>query len=495
MAKRQVYLLSPKELSPETIAVAFAKTSRSPESFREIAAELNEESSAKFHERWVVGYGHASVAEHAVLHIAIENVSRLAVECIESNRLASYTEKSTRYQRWGPKDLFLQLTLPAIGEIESERYHPKEGPEDFFVPSELDGLPSRKTNYLHACRLLFDTYAKSLAPMRTLIKKNLPPGPDESEEAHDRRIRSQYIDSCRFLLPAASFANLGMTANARVLEHAISKMLSHPLAEVREIGEEVKEVALSEIPTLVKYATPLPYLTESRAAFNHREKNKKNSLVKTEWCQLIDFDPEGETKVLAAAIYRFGEMSYIRALETVRSASEAERVKLAESLLGALGEHDTPLRELEYTTYTFDLVLDQGAYVEFKRHRMMTQTPQTLTTRLGYALPRQIVEAGFEIPYRSAMDTAAETYEKLADWNPQVASYVVPNGFNRRVLFTMNLREAFAFCQLRTAANAHFSMRRVAQRVAEEIRGVHPLLAKYLRLPEETWQEIEAQYL
>jgi thymidylate synthase ThyX len=495
MPRRQVYLLSSKELSPETIAVAFAKTSRSPESFREIAAELNEESSAKFHERWVVGYGHASVAEHAVLHIAIENVSRLAVECIESNRLASYTEKSTRYQRWGPKDLFFQLPLPAIAEIELERYHPKEGPEDFFVPSELDGHPARRTNYLHACRLLFDTYAKSIVPVRALIRKLFPPGLDEPEEAHDRRVRSQYIDSCRFLLPAASFANLGMTANARVLEHAISKMLSHPLAEVREIGEEVKEAALAEIPTLVKYATPLPYLTETGTAFNHRKKNKKNSDPKSDWCQLIDYDPDGEMKVLAAAIYRFGVMSYPRTLEKVRSASESERVRMAESLLGALGEHESPLREMEHTTYTFDLILDQGAYAEFKRHRMMTQTPQTLTTRLGYVVPRKIVEAGFEVQYHSAMDAAAETYEKLADWNPHIASYVVPNGYNRRVLFTMNLREAFAFCQLRSASNAHFSMRRVAQRVAEEIRGVHPLLAKYLRLPEETWQEIETKNL
>ena len=60
--------------------MAFAKTSRSPQSFRKIAAELTAEKSAEFHEKWVVGYGHASVAEHAVLHVAIENVSRLAVE-------------------------------------------------------------------------------------------------------------------------------------------------------------------------------------------------------------------------------------------------------------------------------------------------------------------------------------------------------------------------------------------------------------------------------
>jgi len=474
MSKRQVYLLSPKELSPETIAVAFAKTSRSPGSFREIAADLNEESSAKFHERWVVGYGHASVAEHAVLHIAIENVSRLAVECIESNRLASYTEKSTRYQKWDAGS--------------------------FFIPSELDDHPLRET-FVRTCKLLFDAYAQSLAPVRAKVEGQNPRRENESDEAYDRRIRSQYVDSCRFLLPAASLANLGMTANARVLEHAISKMLSHPLAEVREIGEQVKSAALAEIPTLVKYATPLPYLTETSAAFYHKpsgqdkKNNQVNPSVKSDWCQLIDFDPDGETKVLAAAVYRFGEMPYACALEKVRSAPESERVRLAESLLGHLGEHDTPLRELEYTTYTFDLLLDQGAYAEFKRHRMMTQSPQTLTTRLGVALPRQIVEAGFEVPYRSAMDKAAEAYEELAGWNPNVASYVVPNGYNRRLLFTMNLREAFAFCQLRSTANAHFSMRRVAQRVAEEIRNVHPLLAKYMRLPEETWQEIEAQNL
>ena len=501
MPPRQIYLLSPKELSPETIAVAFAKTSRSPESFREIAAELSDEKSAQFHEKWVVGYGHASVAEHAVLHIAIENVSRLAVESIESNRLASYTEKSTRYQKWGQAD--------------------------FYIPPELEGHPLRE-NYIQTCRLLFDTYAKSLAPVRVLVKRQFPPrdtvraantggtpvrdgnecsAPGEAEEAYDRRIRSQYVDSCRFLLPAASLANLGMTANARVLENAIRKMRSHPLAEVRQIGEEIKRVAQGEVPTLVKYAEAVPYLVETGKDFYHREhgehgeNNKRisvdsaRSVVNSDWCQLIHYDPDGETKVLAATLYRFGEMAYPQALQSVRSAPEPERVRLAESLLGRLSRYDTPLRELEHTFYTFELILDQGAYAEFKRHRMMTQTPQALTARLGYALPRRIAAAGFEVPYRSVMESAAEMYERMAAWNPQVAAYLVPNGFNRRVLFTMNLREAFAFCQLRAAENAHFSIRRVALRVAEEIRRVHPLLAKYLHLPEgETWRTIEECY-
>ena len=160
-----------------------------------------------------------------------------------------------------------------------------------------------------------------------------------------------------------------------------------------------------------------------------------------------------------------------------------------------MGEHDQPLRELEHTAYTFDVVMDQGAYFEVKRHRMMTQSPQELTTREGYAVPRRMVKAGFEDEYRSAMEIARMGYEQLASWNPAVASYVVPNGYNRRVLLTMNLREAYQFCSLRSAPNAHFSMRRVALRIANEIFTQHPALAAFMQLPQgETWQKIDAEH-
>lgn len=92
------------------------------------------------------------------------------------------------------------------------------------------------------------------------------------------------------------------------------------------------------------------------------------------------------------------------------------------------------------------------------------------------------------------MEKAAQMYEKLHIFNPDAAQYIVPNGFNRRVLAQFNLREAFAFCQLRTAANAHFSIRRVAQKIYEDISHVHPLLSKYMKLREETWQSVEENY-
>ena len=470
MPERDIYLLSPRALSPETIAVAFAKTSRSPESFRAIAAELSDEKSAQFHEKWVVGYGHASVAEHAVLHIAFENVSRLAIESIEGNRLGSYTEKSTRYQKWGP--------------------------DDFFTPTELDGHPLHDEN-VNTVRFLFKTYAESIDPVRSLILERFPRRENEKEQAWDRRIRSKYVDVCRFILPAASLANVGMTANARVLENMIRKMLSHELAEVRQIGEEVKEVALGETPTLVKYADAVPYLVETTKEFALTPTPLplgEGQGVRDDWCTLISYDKDAEKKVLAAALYRFGEMAYGDALAYVKSLKKAERTKLADALLQRMGKFDIPLRELEYATYTFDLVMDQGAYAEFKRHRMMTQTPQRLTTRLGYTMPRLLMEAGFGPQYEAAMESASKLYEKLHQFNPSVAQYIVPNGFNRRVLAEFNLREAYAFCQLRSAANAHFSIRRVAQRMFEEIARVHPLLTKYMKLHEETWQGVEDDY-
>ena len=465
MPERDIYLLSPRLLSPETIAVAFAKTSRSPESFREIAAELSDETSAKFHEKWVVGYGHASVAEHAVLHIAFENVSRVAIETIEGNRLASYTEKSTRYQKWGM--------------------------DDFTIPPELDGHPLRD-EFVNTVRLLFSTYADSLDPVKNLIVERSPRRENESDEAYDRRIRSQYVDRCHFLLPAAANANVGMTANARIIEMTIRKMLSHPLAEVRQIGERLKEVSKTETPTLVKYADANEYSVETVKQLEGRRLKVEGQ--RSDWCSLIDYDKDGEKKILAAALYRFDEVPFADALKYVKSLKKKERETLAETLLGKLGKYDTPLRELEYSICTFDLVMDQGAYAEFKRHRMMTQTPQRLTTRLGWTTPLLITEAGFGSRYEAAMEAASKMYEKLHAFNPDVAQYIVPNGFNRRVLAQFNLREAFAFCQLRSAANAHFSIRRVAQKIYEDISRVHPLLSKYMKLREETWQSVEENY-
>ena len=110
-------------------------TSRRAEPFDEIAEQVSQEKAADFNERWVLGYGHASVAEHAVVHLAVENVSRLACDTLEDNRLASYTEKSSRYQVM---------------------------PEDcFHIPEELESEPDLRQHYIETARACFEVTSDS----------------------------------------------------------------------------------------------------------------------------------------------------------------------------------------------------------------------------------------------------------------------------------------------------------------------------------------------
>ena len=49
----------------EELAVIFAKVSRNPGSFEELAKSVTEEGASNFHKKWTVsieGYGHASIA-------------------------------------------------------------------------------------------------------------------------------------------------------------------------------------------------------------------------------------------------------------------------------------------------------------------------------------------------------------------------------------------------------------------------------------------------
>jgi thymidylate synthase ThyX len=466
---RRIYLLSPKAYSPETIAVAFAKTSRSPKPFDEIAAELNDERSARFHEKWVVGYGHSSVAEHAVLHLALENVSRLAIESIEGNRLASYTEKSTRYQQWDE--------------------------DAFYRPDELIGHPL-EAEFIQTSQHLFQTYLSCIPPVKAWLAQTLPREADESEAAYERRLAPAAVDICRFLLPAAALANVGMTINARALEYAICKLLSSPLAEVCAIGETLRSVGQLETPTLIKYAECNPYLLAVEAKAGQHNLQNMTPGGGIEDFKLLGWDEVGQERILAAILFRFGHaIDFQGCFDAVVSLSEAEKSDLADSLMADRGKFDQPLREFEYAQMTFEAVMDQGAFFEFKRHRMMTQTVQPLNASLGFAVPTGMTAAGCEDAYLDAMRRAAALYERLSAWSPAVASYIVPNGYNRRVLFSMNLRQVFHFCRLRAARNAHFSIRRTAYRLAEAVSQVYPLFSRYLDLPAgDTWQAIEAEH-
>jgi thymidylate synthase ThyX len=498
-----------KNLPEEVVAVLFAYYSRSREDLRtnllrllqdqdldlagtavvereEADLELARRKAKEFHEKWVVGYGHASVAEHAVAHVAIEEVSILASKVIEDARLASYTEKSTRYVRF---------------------------PRRYYAAPELEGRQAEV--YRTAVEHLFDVYEGLLEPVTKHVAQTADRSKFKTERGFLNSCQAQACDALRYLLPAATHTNIGLTANARVLEMLISKMLSHPLQEVRESGERIRVEATKVIPTLIKYARPSDYRRETEPALRTLAAEllsgpEQASLsgsctpgpdvaIRTEDPQapnppslvrLVRSPDDPESHLAAAILYEHSDQSYGALRQWVQVLPQATHQRVIAEYLarrrtygqGAHGYTDPPLRSLEHLYFTFEIVVDFGAYRDIQRHRMATQTTQRLTCDLGYDVPALLTSCGAADPFEAAMVRAAEAYAELAPANPDVAQYVVPLAYRKRVLFTWNLRELHHFISLRSARQGHISYRCVAQQVFRELERAHPFLASFVRV-------------
>ena len=453
--RRRIYPLSPQDLTEEQIAVTFAMTSRRPEPFDEIARGVSAARAANFNERWVLDYGHASVAEHAILHLAVENISRLAGDALEDNRLASYTEKSSRYQVIDP--------------------------DSFHVPRELDDHPALQQRYVTVCRSLFTTYHDLLKGITSHLKSELPQRADESDRTYALRQRRFATDACRAVLPAATLTNIGLTANARTLEHAISKLMSSSLTEERDIGAELREQGRTITPTLVKYADHNPYLAERRAIADGSGSTARPASQSPVTVSLVDYDRDASRKLVAALRYRRGD-AYSDALAAADAMSEAQRRDVIDAAVCSIGPHDPAPREFELVSYTFEFSLDYGAWREFRRHRMQTYLSQPLTVANGYAVPPLIRDAGLSDAFGRAMSAAATLHQILYERQPAIAQYAVTHAHQQRILSQMSLRECYHLFKLRTARQAHESVR---QPVTEAMRlavNAQPELFRHLRL-------------
>jgi thymidylate synthase ThyX len=453
---RRIYPLDPRDLTEEQLAVVFAMTSRNPQPFDEIAKVVSAEKAADFHERWVLNYGHASVAEHAIIHMALENISRLACDSLEDNRLASYTEKSSRYQ-----------------VLDQGHYH---------IPRELDGHHLRDV-YVNTCNSLFRAYQETTERLLEHLQRTTPQNEGERDSVYNLRLRRVATDVCRFLLPAATLTNVGMTLNARSMESAVRKLLSSDLLEEQEIGEALKEQGRTITPTLIKYADRNEYLVLSREAQQASAKEEVNQHSYDDClAELVHYDPQAESKLMASLLYRFSSSPYQDVWQRAETMSQPEREVLIHQALDRLGPHDIPMRELEMVDYTFDLVMDYGAYREFKRHRMQTYIPQPATVDLGYVVPDIIMQAGLEGHFRERMQIASDGFHTISEALPDVGKYLVTHAHLRRVLSKVNLRECYHLFKLRTSPQAHFTLRRVMQQALDLATQRHPLLFKYLRL-------------
>lgn len=463
-------------LPEEVIAVLFAYYSRSRDDLRtnlarllggdelDVGAAAQAQSGVRlasdkaraFHEKWVVGYGHASVAEHAVVHLALENVSIVASKAIEDLRLGSYTEKSTRYVVFDTHSFVERPELGAVYRENGER--------------------------------LFSTYLELFPKVEAALRERVPRKETQTEAGYKSSIRATALDLLRGLLPAGTRTNLGLTANARALEILVSKMLSSPLAEIRELGAAMLREATTVTPTLLKYAARNPYRESLPATVGsalaasptaRAEPSEARSGVR-----LVRSDDDALARIALALAYE-GSDGSAEAVDRLRTLQQADRdalVRLVRAALEGRGKFDPPPRAFEASSLTCELTCDYGAYRDLQRHRMLSPFTQRLGCRLGAEVPAELDEMGLAGPFRDALARAADTFARLEATHPLEAQYAVPLAYRVRTLWTLNVRELFHVCELRSSRQGHPSYRRLAQALYRAACDAHPWLEGLVRV-------------
>jgi thymidylate synthase ThyX len=463
---------------PEVVKGAlFARYSRSPKSLRrlfldEFVDELDMEGDTtvdatvglrraeELYDRVFLEYGDDSVAQLGGVHLACEQASNLLTKVLEWGRLMAYLEQSTRYIAYDAR----------LGG----RYRYWRDPTVLDSP-----LGARYVADLDA---LFDTYAGLLPQMQDWARNRYPKEPDDSDFVYRQTIKAKACDALRGLLPAATLSNVGIYGTGQAYEALLLRMRAHPLPEARSYAAMMLEELRKVIPSFLKrvdrpdrggawsaYLDETRRETEEVAARLLGEVHPEPRPAVT----LVDYDPDGEDKVLAAMLYAATDLPEDQLLRRVRTMSDGERMELVRAYVGdRSNRRHRPGRAFERVDYRFDVLADYGAFRDLQRHRMLTIEWQPLTPQHGYVVPDAVVEAGMGEQFEAGMQRSADLYEAIAERFPAQAPYAVALAYRVRFTMQMNAREAMHVLELRTSPQGHPAYRQVCQEmhrlIAEE---------------------------
>jgi thymidylate synthase ThyX len=484
---------------PETVKGAlFARYSRSAKSLRrlfldefhdQVAAAAPVETAAVGSQRAdmlyarVLGeYGDDSVAQLGGAHLACEGVSNILTKVLEWGRLMAYLEQSTRY---------VALTDRPNGVWK------------YQIPAELRGSPLREI-FVRTLDAAFETYARWIPALETHFRNKYPQSPQDSDSVYRSVIRAKALDTLRGLLPAATESNVGLFGTGQAFEALLLRMFAHPLEEVRAHATAMLAELRQIVPAfLTRVDQPdrggqwIAYLAETRRAFENAaaplvtaaDDETRPEVV------LTDFDPDGEMKVVAAALYGASTLSDDQVMAIARRLSAEDRAALLRAYTGTRrNRRHKPGRAFERTSYRFDVLSDYGAFRDLQRHRLLTLDWQPLSTRHGNTRPAAIEEAGALADWQKVMDRSAELYETLVDHGLRdVAPYGVAMAYRVRFYMEMNAREAMHVIELRTAPQGHPAYRRVCQlmhRAIAEVAG-HRAIADAMQFADHSEVELE----
>jgi thymidylate synthase ThyX len=484
---------------PETVKGAlFARYSRSAKPLRQLfhdeflsgagggqagAPGVGVERADRLYQRVFTEYGDDSVAQLGGVHLAVEDASNVLTKILERGRLMAYLEQSTRY-------------IPY-----TER---RDGRWRYLVPAELDGHPALRAKYIETLDAAFEVYARWIDPMRAWFERRYPKAPGDSDAVYRAAIRAKALDTLRGLLPAATQSNVGIYGTGQAYEALLLRMRAHPLAEARATADLMLAELRKVIPAfLTRVDQPdrgdrwSRYFADNRARMEELAARLAPGATAPpgDEVTLTDFDPEGEIKVVAAALYPYTLRSDAELLEVARRMSDEEREAVLRACVGDRGNRrHKPGRAFERTSYRFDVLTDYGAFRDLQRHRMLTIDWQLLTTAHGHIRPEAVVEAGAAADWQMVMERSAELHAGIvAAGLPLVAQYAVSMAHRVRFVMHMNAREAMHVIELRTQPSGHPAYRRVCQqmhRLIEHVAG-HKAIARAMSFVDHSEVELE----
>ena len=489
---------------PEVLAYAMAKYSRSALTLKESLAEISSQRAEHFLNTFYFQYGLRSIADLAHIPFAVERLSLLAAISLVDEQRWDGQERSTRYQDFRQSGWF----TPDFAEFHWIR-----------------------ESYTEVLRSTFSAYDTMSSGMFEALKRSIPRPESMKAEAYDRTLKARAFDASRYLLPLATNTSLGQIVNARTLEGQVSRLLTSEFAEIRTLGEKLRQAALSPAwdvgrpeaerliedvasldpqlaqqlsnhslkpvraaPTLVKYAAPSTYLRESCTDLEQAasELMQGAPIYPAPIVDLLEDDEPLEVELATSLLYPHCHFSYRQLRGTVGALSEAQRGEIIALGMKHRGPHDELLRAFKAGRgLRFDILMDIGGFRDMHRHRRCTQLLQGFTDLHGYDEPTcpgqpTLAEAGLAGEYRAAMDKAFAAYRVLSKSGipeaAQTAQYCLPLGTRCRAMFKMDFAETLYISELRSGIAGHFSYRRVAWMMYQAVARRHPALAAYFRI-------------
>ena len=453
---------------PETVKGAlFARYSRTAKSLRrlfldEFVSDLDltgDESvdatvgvsrAEELYERIFVEYGDDSVAQLGGVHLACEQASNLLTKILEWGRLMAYLEQSTRYVAYDARL--------------AGRYR-------YYRDPAVLGSPFG-TRYVGDMDRMFDTYSELVEMVTTHVRATVPRGDKDSDFIYRQATRAKALDAVRGILPAASLSNVGIYGTGQGYEALLLRMRANPLPEAQAYADMMLTELRKVIPTFLR-RVDMPERGVAWSNYLADNANNTAELVDEYFgiiepqdapeVTLVDFDPDGEDKLLAAICYSSSDLPETQLLERVRKLSQDQRVALIRAYVGERSNRrHKPGRAFERLSYRFDVLGDYGAFRDMQRHRLLTIEWQRLTPHLGYARPELIDEADGTAIFDDAMERSQALYDLLRPEFPEQAAYGVAMAHRMRYMMHFNAREAMHMLELRSAPQGHPAYRRVA---------------------------------